>query len=510
MSGIEHSTNDDCITAWTEALTPGQVACDDETLRQNLHATFTTSQQCYCILFPESVKDVQSCVKIANYYNASLYTISKGKNWGLGSRVPVKTVHAIMDLSRLDNILEYNEELSYIVVEPGVTFEAVSNFLETQNSAFYFPVTGGPPEGSLIGNAADRGEGVGPYGDRLFHTCAYEVVLPSGDIINTGMARFDAAQSSHVHSHGVGPSLDGLFTQSNLGIITRMTFWLPRKPEYSEVFFCQISEAGRLPGVIEKVRQLIQQGAIEQNSFILWNTYKVLARSGQYPWRLMNNKTPLDIGKMKGQEPWYGNGVVYAASRDIATATRKHIETVLKNLVDDLHFLDSDSEHGAADNSGFVGKPVTANVKSTYWRKKKQPSEILNPEKDNCGVIWLCPVVPAIGESATEALELISTKIKSHGFEPNISVNFRDSRCLQLFVAIMYDRDEPQEDTRALHCHDTLLEQLVTKGHYPCRLGIQSMKALKKNQQSPYSSFLDALRDSIDPNNILSPGRYEQ
>lgn len=502
------SAIDACIAAWTEALTPEQICTDEEAINETLTATFSTTQRSRCTLYPESVAQVQSCLRIANQHKASVYAISKGKNWGLGSQVPASTVHALLDLGRMDKILEYNDDLGYIVVEPGVTFEAVSLFLANNDSPFYFPVTGGPPNGSLIGNAVDRGEGAGPYGDRLFHSCAYEVVLPTGEVIKTGMARFDDARSSHIHSHGVGPSLDGLFTQSNLGVVTRMTFWLPRRPNHSEVFFCQTAKTQNLPVLIERVRLLMQQGAIQQNSFILWNSYKVLARSGQYPWQMMKGKTPMDLQALKGAEPWYGNGVIYAANREIATATRKYIESTLAGAVDELHFLDSGSGGGAADNSGFVGVPVTANVKSTYWRKKMRPPEKLTPEKDNCGIIWLCPIVPENGTTATEAIDLISAQIKSHGFEPNVSVNFRDSRCLQMFVAIMYDRDEDGEDIRAMSCHDQLLAQLLELGHYPCRLGIQSMQAIP-NTQGAHSNLLKTLKNAFDPNNILSPGRYE-
>ena len=81
-----------------------------------------------------------------------------------------------------------------------------------------------------MGNILERGVGLSPYSDRFAHACALEVVLPDGRLLHTGLGAYGNAQAEHLYSYGCGPVLDGLFSQANLGIVTRLTFWLMPKP----------------------------------------------------------------------------------------------------------------------------------------------------------------------------------------------------------------------------------------------------------------------------------------
>ena len=123
-----------------------------------------------------------------------------------------------------------------MTVEAGVTFNQLHAYLSEQNSGLFMSVTGSSGTASLIGNLVERGIGRGPYGDRFAHVCALEVVLPTGETVRTGFDRFDHAKSNRLHRWGVGPYVDGLFTQSSLGIVTRATIWLLPLPQHFQTF----------------------------------------------------------------------------------------------------------------------------------------------------------------------------------------------------------------------------------------------------------------------------------
>ncbi|MFM7368359.1 MAG: hypothetical protein ACKO2Z_11325, partial [Sphaerospermopsis kisseleviana] len=63
-------------------------------------------------------------------------------------------------------------------------------------------------------------------------------------------------------------------------------------------------------------------------------------------------------------------------------------------------------------------------------------------------------------------------------------------------------------DTQAMDCHDQLLEWLLAAGYIPDRLGIQSMNSLPPTQDD-YAQFMSSLKQNLDPENILAPGRYD-
>src|SRR5215475_1444813 len=193
------------LASWDEILGADGVETRREEIAPAEQATFQCDRHIAAILFPATTEELQECIKIAGENGMLLYPVSRGKNWGLGSRLPACNDCVLVDLSRMNRIVAYDEKLSYLTVEPGVTFAQATTFLRQRNSASYLSVIGGPPEASIIGNAMERGDGVGRYGDRSSHACAMEVVLPSGERIHTGFGRYSRATSTSVHGYGVGP-----------------------------------------------------------------------------------------------------------------------------------------------------------------------------------------------------------------------------------------------------------------------------------------------------------------
>jgi hypothetical protein len=129
-------------------------------------------------------------------HNPALESFSSGKNWGYGSSVPVTTSSVLLDLGRLNQIVDFSEELAYVTVEPGVTQGQLHEFLQARKSNLWLDATGAGPDCSLIGNVMERGFGHTPYGDHFAQVCGFEVVLPTGDMAQTGFARFPNSQTA--------------------------------------------------------------------------------------------------------------------------------------------------------------------------------------------------------------------------------------------------------------------------------------------------------------------------
>src|ERR1700679_3809166 len=214
------------LARWVEVLGAEFVVEAEETLRSAETATFQTTQKAPVVLRPGSTEEVQAVVRIANECGMPIYPVSSGKNWGYGSGVPVRSGCAVVDLGRMNRIVDFSESLGYIRVQPGVTQADLFRFLGERKSGLWMDATGSSPDCSLIGNAMERGFGHTPYGDHFAQVCALEVVLPNGDTIHTGFAGLPQSQAGKVYRWGAGPSLDGLFSQSNFGIVTGMTIWL--------------------------------------------------------------------------------------------------------------------------------------------------------------------------------------------------------------------------------------------------------------------------------------------
>jgi 4-cresol dehydrogenase (hydroxylating) len=521
---------------WIDTLGADHVVDDPASLRAAETATFATTQRVPLIIRPGTRDQVQTCVRIANRHRIALYPVSSGKNWGYGSKVPAGHENVVLDLSRMKQIVDFDDRLAYVTVEPGVSQRQLFEFLTARGSKLWMDATGSSPECSIIGNTMERGFGHTPYGDHFAHVCAMEVVLPTGECIETGFGRFGDAAAQPVYRWGVGPVLDGLFTQSNFGIVTRMTVWLMPAPEQFEAFFFRVDDDRELATVIDALRPLRLNGTL-RSAVHIGNDYKVLNGIQQYPWAEMNGITPITPERMLGFRKqlrigaWNGSGALYGTRAQIAES-RRLLRERLKGKVAGLQFLNAKKLALAAKFSGVYrlltgwdltaaldlvkpvlglmqGVPTPKPLASAYWRKRTPPPPAdgdMDPDRDGCGLLWCAPVAPLEGGHAQRLAAVSIATLLKHGFEPLISMTLVTERALTCVVAICYDREVAGEDAKARACYHELLDVLREKGYYSYRLGIQA--AGEMPQSDTYASVLRALKEAFDPNGILAPGRY--
>jgi LynF/TruF/PatF family peptide O-prenyltransferase len=92
--------------------------------------------------------------------------------------------------------------------------------------------------------------------------------------------------------------------------------------------------------------------------------------------------------------------------------------------------------------------------------------------------------------------------------ESMIGMSCATGRIINVYLALMYDREVVGEDARAMACHNELLARLTEEGYPPYRLGVQSMSA-NSSSVGCYGALIDRLKSAIDPKGILAPGRYD-
>ena len=512
----------DALAAFRDAVGDDHVVTDPASLAAAGTATFATEARTPAIVRPASTAEVQACLRVANRFRVPVYPVSRGKNWGFGSRVPPRDGCVILDLSRMDRIVDHDEALAYVTVEPGVTFAALYDFLRARGSRLFASTTGGSPHASVIGNALERGDGAGPLGDRMAHACALEVVLPTGEVVHTGHDRFEGARVAPLFRWGVGPSLDGLFSQSNLGVVTRMTLWLAPLPRSLAVVRFSVVDPARLRGMVDACRVLRLDGTL-RSVVGLWNDYRVLSTRGQYPWDLAGGKTPLprevmdELRRAWGGGTWFGSTAIYAPSAAQGRAAVAHAQRVLAPHVDhlsvDVRTGSPTSGHELFDelDPAFLflqGIPHEKSLRSLYWRKRMPVPEPIDADRDRCGAVWCSPVLPFAGCDVEDAVRAVEEVILAHGLEPMLVMLGQSERLLTVVPLLLYDRDVPGEDEQAMRCHDAILSKLNAAGYPPYRLGIQSMGSVPAPRDD-HGALIARLKRALDPNDILAPGRYD-
>ncbi|HEY5790056.1 MAG TPA: FAD-dependent oxidoreductase, partial [Gammaproteobacteria bacterium] len=156
-------------------------------------------------LLPGSVEEVQGVVAICNRYKVPVWPISTGRNFGYGSAAPVRRGALVLDLARLNRILEVNADLGYALVEAGCTYQQLADYIREHDLPLWLDTPMPAPVASPTGNTLERGVGYTPYGEHFLFQCGMEVVLANGKLLRTGMGALENSNTWQVFKWGYGP-----------------------------------------------------------------------------------------------------------------------------------------------------------------------------------------------------------------------------------------------------------------------------------------------------------------
>jgi 4-cresol dehydrogenase (hydroxylating) len=523
------------ITQLRLLLSDENVLTNEASLERYRWCTLPVQRDIAAVLRPGSVEEIQQIVRIANAHHVSLYPISTGRNWGYGAAQPVRDHNVVVDLSRLDRIVEVNTELAYAVVEPGVTQQQLYRHLQQYPTQLWLNPTGAGPHCSVLGNTLERGFGIGPNGDHFLSQCGMEVVLATGELLRTGFGHYPGAKAEYVYKWGLGPYLDGLFTQSNLGIVTKIGVWLMPAPEHFEACYITCHSDEQLDPLVDGIRQLLSTGVF-CGPINLLHRNRALIMLQQYPWEEMGNRTPLTesvarrLAAQKRIGVWNGVGAI-CGSKVQVIAARQTIADVLKGKVSRITFLSDkklqllrrfpkaasallkmnvpDLLKTLENSYGLLkGVPSEVALPLAYWRNKHAPPPVnIDPARDNCGVMWFAPVIPMTRQDVRSFRAIIEPVFAKYGFEACITLTAVNQRCFDCTLPVLYDRSRPEEAEKAQACYQELLNVSRAAGYFPYRLGVQSM-AGEMATGDVFWNVVQRLKQALDPNGILAPGRY--
>lgn len=525
---------ENAIREWAHALGADNVAADSAVLDRYAYTTQDRGTRPVCILFPRTTAEVQAVVRIASAHGVVIYPISRGKNWGYGDACAITDGTAIVDLSRMNRVLEINTELAYAVIEPGVSQQQLFDYLRDRKTGLWMDCTGAGPDASLVGNTLDRGFGHTRYGDHFQTTCGMEIVLADGRVLNTGFGHYANAKAARVYPYGVGPYLDGIFCQANLGIITKIGLWLMPEPEAFEFFFITVPTDSDLVPLVNVLRPLRMTGALPSAVHIA-NDVRLLSANGRYPWKEAGGQTPLPeplrerMRRASGMGAWNVAGAL-TGSRGQVRASRAALRRAVRGLgtlrfVNDVKLAFAQK---AADllnavglgrrlreqlrslkpNYGLLkGVPTREPLLGPQWRLRNPPDGPHDPLDAGCGLLWISPVLPMIGADAKAVWDIARPIFSRYGFDTLMTFTLLNERAMVGILNVAFDKSLADETRQAMECYDAVGSALIEAGYIPYRSGPRGMSKLVP----PGDTFWEvarALKRALDPGDIIARGRY--
>jgi glycolate oxidase len=191
------------------------------------------------VVRPRTSAQVAALVKLARRRRVPLTPVAARTN-GWGQHIPLAG-GVVLDLSRLDRVVEINERSRYMVVEPGVTMRTVNETLARRGLWASLP-KGCPAEASVVANLLMQGMGHMPlkFGAQSELINGLEVVLPDGDRLRCG----SAACGSEWFAKGPLADFVGLFAgwYGSTGIVTKIGFPIFRRPARMDVLCLAVAD----------------------------------------------------------------------------------------------------------------------------------------------------------------------------------------------------------------------------------------------------------------------------
>ena len=179
------------------------------------------------VVFPRSAQQVSQIVKVARRHGVPL--VGRGAGTGLSGGAIPRQGGILVSFARMNRILEIDPLNERAVVEPGVVNSDISA-AAAPYGCFYAPDPSSQRACTIGGNVAENAGGPHTlaYGVTANHVLGLEIVLPDGEIVQTGAFWPDAP----------GYDLTGLVTGSEgaLCLVTKIIVRLMRKPEAVETF----------------------------------------------------------------------------------------------------------------------------------------------------------------------------------------------------------------------------------------------------------------------------------
>jgi glycolate oxidase len=417
------------------------------------------------IAFPGSAAEICSIMEIANHERFPV--IPRGAGTGMtGGSLPVEG-GLVLAMNRLNKILEIDTENQVAVVEPGVItgqFQAAVR----KEGLFYPPDPASRDFCTIGGNVAEcsGGPSAVKYGVTRDYVLGLEVVLPSGQLIHTGVRTAKGV---------VGYDLTRLFigSEGTLGIVTKVFVRLLALPTHKNTYLV-LTDSLRLAA--ELVSEILKGGILPAT----------LEYMDQTALHVVNEYLPLQL-------PQSTRALLLIEVDGNEKSTEEQGEKLLKMLADRQTY------------PGILETRQAHNEKEVedIWRARRSISPAtfqLRPHKISEDVVVPKTKIPTLvnfTEKLSRELDIVILTF-GHAGDGNIHVN------------IMVDKNDQEEYQRGQIAKRRLFEHVMhLSGTLSGEHGIGITKASYLSLEIDETSLalMRKIKNVFDPNNILNPGK---
>jgi len=413
------------------------------------------------VAFPATAQEISDILRLANENRFSV--VPRGAGTGMSGGALAVQGGLVLVMTRFDRILAIDSDNLLAVVEPGVITGRFQEAVE-EKGLFYPPDPASAAFSTLGGNVAECAGGARAvkYGVTRDYVLGLEVVLPTGEVIETGVRTAKGVVGYDLTRLMVG-------SEGTLGIITKMVLRLlplPQVVRTVSVTFADIHSAART------VSEVMRSG--------------ILPRTVEYMDRAaincvedhLNRSMPEDAGAMLL--------IDVDGSAASVEATLEHVATIC--------------EKGGARRVKVAGSREEARE---LWEARKAISPALfrlGPDKINEDIVVPRNRIPDMVEWIDDLRKRTGLKIVTFGHAGDGNIHFN----------IMLDRGDKELLAKAESAIEELFKQTIALGGTISGehgVGITKAPYIGMEIGTQAIALMKRIKALFDPNGILNPGK---
>ncbi len=482
------------------------------TARENLEAyatdqSFEIGRPPRYAVFPENAREIAEIVRLAN--EQRMPVVPKSSTIGLyGGALPMEG-GIVLDLKRMNRIIEVNERNWYAVVEPGVTFQQLHSRLLEQGLRVAKPLME-PPSASVISTYMERVPSATAadfvYG--MEHVISYTVVAPSGETFTVGHPPLENTPASA--PDGPGLNFYRIFqgAQGTLGIVTWMVIRVLPRPATRKVFFfpCPgMEKAIEIIRCVQKKELGLECFALNNFNMAAWlvgfsGDQTLNLRQGKY---LGTRKTRVwaenqyeEFQELRRSLPAWTTVVCLSAVGPIPHEKIAYQEIDLKEAVSEIGAFPESTVGGVAalDKEVLDELALPWRMQKRYGYRGSCHSMMFNSPPDR---------IAALHKTASRVAQEFGYPPEDMGI---YILPMERARAFYCTYELHCNPDDPSESQHISNLFHRLSEVLVEHGGFFDR-PYGKWASLVYSRTGNYSEYLRKIKKELDPNNIMNPGK---
>ncbi|MFW9949768.1 MAG: FAD-binding oxidoreductase [Candidatus Thorarchaeota archaeon] len=411
------------------------------------------------VVMPGKSGEVQEIVKLANQEKIPIVPMGGGLTLS-GLIIPVKG-GIVLDMKRMNNIIEINRFSQYALIEAGVTTGQILSYLNENYPDLQPPIPDAPPSATVAGNMLIHGSGYlsQRYGGHGAMINGLEVVLANGEICKLG----SCAVSDYWFDRGPIPDFVGLFTSAfgTMGIVTKLSIQLFPKPKARDIIFGLMNDPKDLPELLLKITATSYAEDI------------LLGMQDKPEW-------------MKGYI-FIMTYITGDSEEDIDLQSK-----VIKRIY-------------RKSNARFMKAPEK--MKNLYLDKPIFAAGAADFRKGG-GFEYVGAFMPL--EKIPEAYEKGAELARKYGISPTLGSRLIGGvHTVVMFFSYSFNRADSKDmenARRALHETNQLALEL---GGIPWKAELEGQKLILGKIDPTYIKLMKKIHTALDPNDIMNPGNWE-